>query len=209
MNRIIIISILTIILFGCVTDKKAYKRVQQDTDISTKEKQIILEKAILLAPDLKDTPILKSTVIDSAEYNATINAYLDVITQLNKQLEYHQDDDVWFVPEGTTDSFRVQYRVSKKDSLRIIKNFLLYFKPPAIKEIITKEIPTTDGKRLAQIQLLLNNCEASNIRLVNDQGALKQKLEKRNKRTGWFIAGGIAALVIAFITGWVTKKTLV
>lgn len=195
-----LVTILIIFFFSCVTEKKAYRKVQEDTFVDAKQKQILLDKTLLLYPDLRDTPRIVNKYIDSTEYNATIAAYLDVIDQLNKQLANDTTQEyLLLTPEGNL--VKTKCPVSKKDSLRIITQFLKSFHPPAIKEITEKETPTTDGRLINRVRDNLNACEGTNAMLNNKVDDLESKLSKRNNRTGWFIAGGVLAVIGSYFAG--------
>jgi len=191
--------LLAILFFSCVTEKKAYRKVQEDQFVDSREKKILLDKTILLYPDLRDTAKIVHTHIDSAEYNATIAAYLDVINQLTINDTAEENYMIG-------DSIQVIYRVSKKDSLRIISTFLKNFHPPAIKQIITKETPTTDGRKLEHVRDMLNACEGMNAFLNNENDTIQKKLSKRNQKTGWWIASGLGLAIMSFFAGRVLKR---
>lgn len=187
-----------ILLFCSCGTYKAYQKVQEDAFVDDREKKIILDKALLLHPDLRGTPTVKG--VDSAEYNATINAYIDVIAQLIANDTAQDDDDFLFIPEnGVSVPVRVVYRTNRKDSLRIISNFLKVFKVPAVVKTI--EVPTVDGRKEEQWRIAMTACNAENAKLLNDNAALKEKISKRSARTGWFLGGGLLLAVIMFLVG--------
>lgn len=192
--------IIALLFLSCVTEKKAYRKVQEDAFVDAKEKKILLDKTLVLFPDLRDTPKITSRYVDSAEYNATIRSYLAIIDQI-----VNDSSDLFYAPERT-DSVQVRYRVSTKDSLRIIAHFLRTAKIPAIKEQITKEVPTSDGRREEAVRASLIACEASNAKLNNVNEVLIRKLQKKNAKTGWIIGGGLLLSLIMLFMGMIIKK---
>lgn len=198
MKYLIIIWILS----SCATLKnnreyKAYQRVAGDAFVDQREGVLLSQKCLTVYPAIRDTPRVVSGGVDSAEYNATTQAYNELIDSMI--VLYDRMDGMVIL--DSTATLPVDYIIRPQDSLRILRNFLRIYRPPPIVQYKVTEVPTINTAWQAMKQTEIEHCRAEKATLQMNNDILSAKLQKKNSKTGWIIAIGLMLAVVSFFVG--------
>lgn len=189
--------LLIALLFVSCSTYKAYQRVARDPFVDARESVLLSQKCLTVYPFIRDSAKTITVGVDSAAYNATIDAYNELLDSLISQYE-SQEGELAFI--DTNDA------ILKSDSLRIIKKFIKHYRPPAIVKTEIKEVPVRNTAWERQKQGEIEACTAEKEAMRQDYQKVTRKLQKRNAEKGWFIAGGLALAVIAFGVGKFSRR---
>lgn len=189
--------LLIILLFASCSTYKAYQKVAADPFVDAKESVLLSQKCLTVYPIIRDSAKTVLTEVDSTAYNAMIDAYNELLDSLISQFE-RQEGEIGFI--DTNDL------LPKSDSLRIIKNFVRHYRPPAIVRTEVKEVLVRNTAWEAQKQQEIEACRAEKELLRQDFQKVNTKLDKRNREKGWIIAGGLLLAILAFIAARIMRR---
>jgi hypothetical protein len=187
--------ILMLLVIGC-SPLRHYVKVANDPFRNSAERALLAKAAAeenLLT--YSDTPRIVTSGTDSTDYNAVVDAYNELLDSLLAQ----QPLDTSFI----IDTSRPVYTgVSKRDSLKIIKNFLRVYHPPAVVKTIVTEKKVHDPAAELVLQNRVEACRTENDNYVKKIAAAELKLKNRTTVMWWLIA------VIGLGVGLATYKLL-
>lgn len=189
--------LLIILLFTSCSTYKAYQKVAADPFVDARESVLLSQKCLTVYPFIRDSAKTVSSSVDSAAFNAMVDAYNELLDSL---LAQYESDELAFIDTNDV------VKVSKADSLRIIKRFIKGFRPPAIIKTEIKEVPVRNTAWEAQRQSEIEACRAEKELLRQDFQKVSAKLQKRNAEKGWIIAGGLLLSILAYGSGRLTRK---
>lgn len=194
-----------LLLFASCTTYKAYQKVAADPFVDAREGVLLSQKCLATYPLKLDTPRVKSVTDDSAAYQATIDGLLMMIDTLAAALD-QQDRELSFI--DTNDFGPPPCKIRPQDSLRIIKNFLKFYRVPPVIRVVEKEVPTLDTKTMEISQANIRACTAENARLQGELDKATARLTKKNAATGWIVGVGLLAVIVAYGAGRLGRKTI-
>lgn len=205
--------ILIILLFSsCAAlknakDLKAYKRVAADPFVDAKESVLLAQKCLSVYPfKSSDSSKIVKVSDDSTAYEATIQGLMAVIDTLVAQME-REDTETGFLDTNDVVGSDTRFPNQKRrDSLRIIRNFIRTYQPAPVIRTVEKETPIIDGPRMALMQSQIVACQANNARLLESEAKAVEKLSNKREREGWLIAGGLFLAAITYGVGRLTRR---
>lgn len=191
--------ILIIVLLASCSTYKAYQKVARDPFVDARESVLLSQKCLTAYPFIRDSAKTVSSSVDSSAYNTMVEAYNLLLDSLIVQYESGEGEQAFI---DTSDVVKV----SKADSLRIIKRFLRSYRPAPIIKTEVKEVPVRNTAWEAQRQAEIEACRGEKELFRQDYQKVVSKLQKRNTEKGWLIAGGLLLAIIAYGSGRLTRK---
>jgi hypothetical protein len=174
--------LIIILLFCSCHPLRHYRHVALDDFRNAAERNLLAKAANEEFPQIRDTPKVIFTGIDSTQYNAVNHAYNVLLDSLIAA--YSRDTaGVLTAPTGTI------------DSLRIVRNFLRVYKPPAVIKTEVKEILVRNTAIENQLQTAIDNCRDEAERLADTAEVAKDRQAKTRQTNIWLwvVCGLLAA----------------
>lgn len=155
-------------LFCACNPLRHYTKVATDPFRNSKERELLSRACIQEFPAVRDTPKVVYTGIDSSDYLAVNEAYLKLLDSL-----IAMSNDTAFTATGTDNRPVLAYWF---DSIRVVRNFLRTYKPPAVIKTVVKEVPVRNTAIEHQLQTSIDYARSEN------QGLVKQRDEAVDKK---------------------------
>jgi hypothetical protein len=175
--------LIIILLFASCNPLRHYNKVALDKFRNNAERALLAKAAHEEFPAIKDSVRIVSTGVDSSDFNAVNMAYM---TLLDSMIAHAEREDT--ATEGVRPYF------APVDSLRVIKNFVRVYRPPAIIKTEVKEVRVSDTFKEALLQSQIDNCRRDNDFLMTETAQLREKRDD-TKRTNiwlWIVLGLLA-----------------
>lgn len=194
MKQLLIICTGLILLASCKT-LHHYKKVDADSFVDARESKYISRTCARLYPEIKDTPKVIYSGIDSSDYLAVTDAYNVLLDSLIAAYER----DTATIPG-------VIRICTAGDSARIVRNFLKGYRPPAIINTEIKEVPVRNTAVENMLASQLAACKQENEQALEKQETAERKLKNLKAADGWKYGGALLLSIIAFIVGLLMRK---
>lgn len=188
MKILTFISIL-LILAGCST-YKAYQKVAADPVVDAREAVLLKQKCLSVWPEKISPPVLIGTGIDSSAYNAWAAANNELLDMLLEKTAAYDS-------------------LALRDSVRIIKEFITKYRPPAVRVVDTVQVEVVSSEAVAALESQrqeIIGLRAENAKLTQDKEDAEARLKNTKAATGWVVAGGFLLSILTFIIGNISKN---
>jgi ASC-1-like (ASCH) protein len=184
--------LLIILLFASCNPLRHYQKVALDPFRNNAERALLAKAAHEEFPAIKDSVRVVSTGVDSSDFNAVNMAYM---TLLDSMIAHAEREDTVRTPINNSYERSLYRQVFPTDSLRIIRNFVRVYKPPAIVKTEVKEVRVSDTFKEALLQTQIDNCRTDNAWLVSEVAKAKENFDDKRRTNIWlWIVMGLLAV---------------
>ena len=170
------------LLVGC-SFFRHYTKVVNDPFRNEAERSLLSRACVQEFPAVQDTPRIIFSGVDSSDYLAVAEAYNALVdTLINREERGLPSRGAQEVPIELANQHNVYL-----DSLKIVRNTLRNYHPPAIIKTEIKQVKVTDVAAVSLKQSEVNACRYENEQLTKDAHDAKTKLGNRTTTMYWLL----------------------
>jgi hypothetical protein len=185
--------ILVLVSASCGTTYKAYQRVAADPFVDEREGVLLSQKCLTVYPPVSGTPVTVKVGVDSADYEATVAAYNELIAQLT-------GDDAILV--DTSALCLRCWTAADQAALARLKAL----KPKPITVTVEREVPVLNKALVDQYETRVRVATAEKAKLQDQLDEAVNKARSARGTAGWLVGGGLGLAIIAFLMGRLTRR---